>query len=161
MIYITHFQILQHSLIGCYLLGFAAFAMGSPFYFKNGIDLIQSYILLVNGTQKLLPILLGINNDVSSLLVLIPHLLRNPLLGLRPHPLEHGRILEHGRHDHKANEGTPEVDLLHWHRSAVFVEHCHIVQSYVHGVFGVREVPSEHLSAFHLDCYDVVFGLVQ
>lgn len=81
-------------------------------------------------------LLLSINNEVPGLLILVPHVLRDTLLGLRLDPLEHGGVLEHRRHDHESDLRTSQVDLLDWHRAPVASEHCYVVESYVHGVLG-------------------------
>lgn len=103
----------------------------------------------------------GVDYGVSGFFVLISLLLGDSLFGLGPHSFEHGGVLEHRRHYHESDLTAAKVDLLDGHRSAVFVEHGNIIESDVHGVFGVGEETSEHLSGFHFDCNDVMFGFVK
>lgn len=122
---------------------------------------ILSYIFLIDRAQKLFFVLLGVYDSISSLFIFISHLLSNSLLSLSPNPLKHWCILKHGGHYHKSNLRTTKIDLLNRHRSSIFVEHSHIIQSDVHSVFSISQIPSEHFSCFHLYCHNVVFGLVK
>ena len=112
-------------------------------------------------SQSLLFLLFCIDNGISGLFVLVPHLLRDSLFGLGLDSLEHWGILEHWGHDDESDLGSSQVDLLNGQGSTIFGKHGDVIEPYVHGVLSISQISSEHFACFHLYCNDMMLGLVQ
>jgi len=107
---------------------------------------LGSDVALLERCQSCFLILLGVDDGISGLFVFVSLLLSDSLLGLSPDSFEHGSVLEHRGHNHESDLTASEVDLLNWHGSAIFMEHGDIVESDIHGIFGIGKESSKHLT---------------